>query len=58
MENNNSRVQNFMRKADSYIINYDYKRAIDCYDKVLQIDPKYTVALYNKGNAYHNLEEY
>ena len=40
MENNNSRVQNFMVKANSYIISYDYKRALDCYDYVLQIDPK------------------
>jgi len=56
MENNNTRVQNFMVEAHSYKISYDYKRAIDCYDQVLQIDPNYTDALYNKGNAYHNLE--
>ena len=47
-----------MVKAHSYIISYDYKRAIDCYDQVLQIDPKYTDALNYKGIAYYNLKKY
>ena len=58
MENNNTRVQNFMVKAHSYKISYDYKRAIDCYDQVLQIDPKYIEALSCKGNAYLKLKKY
>jgi len=40
---------------------YNFKifpKAIDCYDKVLQIDPKHTYALNNKGTAYYNLNEY
>ena len=49
MENNNSRVQNLMVQAHSYIIRYDFKRAIDCIDKVLQIDPKNINALFNEG---------
>ena len=52
MVNNNTRVQNFMVEAHSYKISYDYKRAIDCYDQVLQIDPEYKDALYLKGIAY------
>ena len=52
MENNISRVINFMVKGHSYKINNDYLCAIDCYDQVLQIDPKYKDALYCKGIAY------
>ena len=44
MENIDSMVQNFMVKAQSYKISYDYVKAIDCYDLVLKIDPKYTDA--------------
>ena len=52
MKNNN------WMKTHSYKINNDYKSAIDCYDQVLQIDPKYTEALSCKGIAYLYLEEY
>ena len=58
MENIDSMVQNFMVKAQSYKITYDYRRAIDCYNQVLQIDPKYTMALSCKGNAYLILKKY
>ena len=58
MGNNNSRVHNFMVQAHSYIISYDFKRAIDCLDNVLQIDPKNINALNSKGNAYYYLKEY
>ena len=47
-----------MEKAKSYKISNDYKNAIDCYDEVLQIDPKDVNALKNTGIAYNNLEEY
>jgi len=36
----------------------EYQKAIDCFDKVLKIDPNYLDVLYNKGFVYHNLEEY
>ena len=29
----------------------EYKKAIDCFDQALQIDPKYINALNNKGYA-------
>ena len=55
MENIDSMVQNFMVKAQSYKITYDYRRAIDCYNQVLKIDPKHIDALNNKGFAYYIL---
>ena len=46
MKNNDSILHYLMEKGNSYNRNKDYKFAIDCYDKVLQINPKYTDALY------------
>ena len=58
MKNNSSRLENLMEKGSSYCDIKDYNKAIDCFDKVLQIHPKYINALNNKGNAYYNLKEY
>ena len=41
MENNNSRLEKLMEKAKSYCSSNDYKKAINCYNEVLQIDPKH-----------------
>jgi tetratricopeptide (TPR) repeat protein len=35
-----------------------YNEAIECYDKALEIDPKYVYALNNKGLALDNLRKY
>jgi len=45
-------------KGISYKNLKEYQKALDCYDKVLQIDPNHTNALNNKGIAYNNLKEY
>jgi tetratricopeptide (TPR) repeat protein len=34
-----------------------HKQAIECYDKAIQIDPKYAVPWYNKGIALDKLEK-
>ena len=52
MESNNSIIQNLMEKVESYCRIKDYKRAIDCINKVLQINPKDTDAMNNKGVLY------
>ena len=41
MENNYSLLENFMNEADSYINLQKFNKAIEYYDKVLKIDPKY-----------------
>ena len=58
MENNNSRLENLMEQGNSYKRSKEYKRAIDCYDRVLLKDPKDTYALIMKGSAYDDLKEY
>ena len=35
-----------------------FLKAIDCFDKVLQINPKDVDAFYYKGLVYHDLKEY
>ena len=35
-----------------------YDKAIQCYDKVLEINPRYAEAWYNKGNAYFDMNKY
>ena len=54
MENNNSRLQNLIQKANSFYESYDYECAIDYYNKLLQIIPKDTDTdtLYNKVATY------
>ena len=41
MEINNSKLEKLMEKAKSHCKSNDFKKAIDCFDKVLQIDPKH-----------------
>ena len=45
MENNHSRFQRLMNMAVSYYISKEFLCALDCFDKVLQIDPKNKKAL-------------
>ena len=58
MKDNDSILQNLMDKAKYYKINKNYKKAIDCFDMVLLIDPKDINVLNSKGIAYKNLKEF
>ena len=58
MENNNSRLQELMKEAITYYVSNDNKCAIDCFEKVLQIDPKHINALAFKGASYNDNKEY
>ena len=44
-------------QGDDYVVK-NFEQAIDFYARVLQIDPKFTEALNNKGVAYNNLNKY
>ena len=46
MENNNSRLNNIIEKANSYYRRNDYKGAVHCYDQALQIAPNCIYALH------------
>ena len=58
MKNSNSELKNLFEKGKSYRSNKEFKLAVDCFDQVLEIDPKHISALFNKGNAYVDLKEY
>ena len=55
MGNKESKLQNLKELSNSYIESNQFERAVICYEKVLQIDPKDTSALNNMGLAYINL---
>ena len=57
MRNNISRLQNFMEQGNSYYVGKNFEKDIDFYDRVLQIDPKFTEPLNNKRVAYDNLNK-
>jgi tetratricopeptide (TPR) repeat protein len=48
-------LKELMLKGKEYYHKEDYDKAIDCYDKVLEIDPKHTIACGNKGLALSKL---
>ena len=60
MLNQNSGLVIWKEKGNSYYNNKDYKRAIDCYNQALEIDPNHTPpdSLHGMGNAYYNLKLY
>jgi tetratricopeptide (TPR) repeat protein len=35
-----------------------YNEALECYNKALEINPRYAEAWYNKGNVYSIMEKY
>ncbi len=46
-----SEAQNWNKKGKALRAIGKYKKAIACYDKAIKLEPRYTAALYNKGNA-------
>jgi tetratricopeptide (TPR) repeat protein len=51
-------VKEIMLKGDEHYYREEYSEAIKWYDKVIEIDPNYVVALCNKGMALLNLGKY
>jgi tetratricopeptide (TPR) repeat protein len=45
-------------KANEIYYKGEYEKAVECYDKVLEIDPKHTIALGNKGLALAKVGKY
>jgi len=48
--------KDYLGKGNELLDTGDYKGAIQCYKKALELDPKYAPAWNNKGNAL--LEEF
>ena len=51
LESIKSKLKKLCKKGNSNSSNKDYKKAIECFYKVLKIDPKDINALYDKGIA-------
>jgi tetratricopeptide (TPR) repeat protein len=48
----------YFYRGTAYYNQKEYDRAIEDYNQVLVLNPKYAVAFYNRGNAYGNKGEY
>ena len=46
----------FYNKGITYRILNEYKKAIECYDLAVKLDPKYKEALNNKGFCLNELK--
>jgi tetratricopeptide (TPR) repeat protein len=44
--------------ANQYYKSGDYKKAIEAYNKHLEMKPAHEIAIYNRGRAYEELEQY
>lgn len=53
-----NRANLYFYRGTSILNLEEYERAIQDFDKVIQINPQYAAAYGNRGNAYYNLEEY
>src|SRR5215831_8359714 len=51
-------LKELLLKGNEFYYNKEYDKAIECYDKILEIDSKYIDAWYNKGLSFDNLEKY
>lgn len=45
-------------KGNEFYYKKEYQKAIECYEKALEIDPKYTDAWNNKGRSLYHLRKY
>jgi hypothetical protein len=51
-------IDSKMKEANANFESEEYKKAIDCYDDILKIDPDHLDAYFFKGNAYFNLGDF
>ena len=58
MESSKLRIHDLVEWAKFHYRRNDYKSAIDCFNKVLEINPKDTYAMTIKGTCYYDLQEY
>jgi tetratricopeptide (TPR) repeat protein len=58
MYNNPMGAEQLWSQGIDYLTSQNYNKAIECFDKALEIDSKYVPALIDKGIALLNLERY
>jgi tetratricopeptide (TPR) repeat protein len=49
-------LKEIILKGNEHYYNKEYKEAMECYDKALEIDPNDASAWYNKGLALNKLQ--
>ena len=51
-------AEEWNEKGNSFVTSGEYEKAIDCFDKAIELDPNYALAYRNRGNAYKDLGRY
>jgi tetratricopeptide (TPR) repeat protein len=51
-------AEEWNNKAIGFVISGEYEKAIECFDKVIELDPNSTYAYNNRGIAYSDLKQY
>ena len=51
-------AQQWFEKGEKFRSSQDYKKAIECYDRVLEINPRDALTWYNKGLCFYSLGKY
>ena len=55
---NENLISEYLKKAESYYESKEYEKAVDNWNKVLEIDPKYEIDYMAKGAAEHEIKNY
>jgi tetratricopeptide (TPR) repeat protein/plastocyanin/sugar lactone lactonase YvrE len=51
-------VNSIVREGDEHFLRDEYDKAIECYDRAIEVDPNLVDAWHKKGNAFYNKENY
>jgi len=51
-------AEEWKERGVSFSISGEYEKAIECFDKAIELNPNLTKAYINRGNAYYYLEQY
>ncbi|HID19571.1 MAG TPA: tetratricopeptide repeat protein, partial [Methanophagales archaeon] len=51
-------TEEWNEKGIVFAMSGEYEKAIECFNKAIELDPNYARAYYNRGNAYYYLKQY
>ena len=51
-------AEDYNEKGNVFIDHYEYEKAIECFDKAIELDPNFIDAYSSRGNVYNYLKQY
>jgi tetratricopeptide (TPR) repeat protein len=55
---NKPNIDSIVKEGDEHFLKDEYDKAIECYDRAIEVDPYLVDAWHKKGNALYNKENY